>query len=322
VQYVSTHAMLPVPEYRARVPRASGAPPAQPGGLSSLGTPLVPVGLPLVSCNVTPSQMSTRAIPPASGSDVSTVMYSPLVSSAHVGEHSVSHGLVHVGVLGECMQVVAGEVSEVPPDKPVPSRAVTSDQPVSVRSVCEVVAEQTQSGSPALPESRESVHRTGGPHSLPASGPPGVGEQTMPGQPPERTSGEVSAPAPAGATDLPVRAPSDVGATALPGQAPHHTSGAPRGTRPRQSQPRAGGAHGAPSPRERLRKRVLIMFSGPLGRPDGLAAELCKLGFEVVEIDKLAGGDQHDIQCDATFARLRAEISVRRLRSRLSGYPL
>jgi hypothetical protein len=220
----------------------------------------------------------------------------------------VSHSLLHDVVMEECMQVVAGVGGEVPPDEPVPSRAVTSDQPVSVLSVCEDVAEQTRPGSSALPESRESVHRLGGPHGLPASGPPDVGEQTMPGQPPERTSGEVTVPVPAGATDLPVRAPSDVGATALPGQAPNHTSGASRGTRTRRSRPSAGGAHGASSPRDRLPKRVLIMFSGPLGRPDGLAAELCKLGFEVVEIDKLAGGDQHDIRCDATFARLRAEI--------------
>ena len=49
-----------------------------------------------------------------------------------------------------------------------------------------------------------------------------------------------------------------------------------------------------------LEKRVLVVFSGPLYRPDGLAAELVKLGYEVVEVDKAAGGNEHDITFEPT----------------------
>ena len=65
-------------------------------------------------------------------------------------------------------------------------------------------------------------------------------------------------------------------------------------TRPRISGPRP--------------RRVLIVFSGPLGRPDGLGAELRSLGYEVVEVDRADGGDAHDIRSEVVFARLLAEV--------------
>jgi hypothetical protein len=43
-----------------------------------------------------------------------------------------------------------------------------------------------------------------------------------------------------------------------------------------------------------LPRRILILFSGPAGRVDGLAAHLRRLGFEVVEIDTKVGGAAHD----------------------------
>ena len=58
-----------------------------------------------------------------------------------------------------------------------------------------------------------------------------------------------------------------------------------------------------------LPRRVLVVFSGPLDRPDGLAAELRKLGFEVVEVDTLAG---IDIRTDAVFLPLLAEVRAGR----------
>ena len=48
-------------------------------------------------------------------------------------------------------------------------------------------------------------------------------------------------------------------------------------------------------------RRVLIVFSGPFNRPDGLASELTKLGYEVVEVDNLEGGEAHDIRRPAAF---------------------
>ena len=65
------------------------------------------------------------------------------------------------------------------------------------------------------------------------------------------------------------------------------------------SRPRISG----PRPR-----RALIVFSGPLGRPDGLGAELRSLGYEVVEVDRADGGDAHDVRRDVVLARLLAEV--------------
>ena len=53
---------------------------------------------------------------------------------------------------------------------------------------------------------------------------------------------------------------------------------------------------------------MLIVFSGPLGRPDGLGAELRSLGYEVVEVDRADGVDAHDIRSEVVFARLLAEV--------------
>ena len=40
-----------------------------------------------------------------------------------------------------------------------------------------------------------------------------------------------------------------------------------------------------------LPSRVLVLFSGPIDRPDGLASELRALGFEVVEMHGSTGRD-------------------------------
>ena len=53
---------------------------------------------------------------------------------------------------------------------------------------------------------------------------------------------------------------------------------------------------------------MLIVFSGPLDRPDGLAAELRELGFEVVEYDKEGGGISHDIRRDDVLSAILHDI--------------
>ena len=68
---------------------------------------------------------------------------------------------------------------------------------------------------------------------------------------------------------------------------------------PRVAEPGGAASHarlsgGTPGPADpgggrgggTLPRRVLILFSGPLNRPDGLGAELRELGFEVVEVDE------------------------------------
>ena len=56
-------------------------------------------------------------------------------------------------------------------------------------------------------------------------------------------------------------------------------------------------------------RRVLIVFSGPFNRPDGLASELTKLGYEVVEVDTLGEGETHNIRRPASYCRCIKRIS-------------
>ena len=66
-------------------------------------------------------------------------------------------------------------------------------------------------------------------------------------------------------------------------------------------------ANAISAPRARNSRRVLILFSGPYQRPDGIAAFLARLGFESVLVDNDAanGGDNtHDLRNDAFYADL------------------
>ena len=56
----------------------------------------------------------------------------------------------------------------------------------------------------------------------------------------------------------------------------------------------------------RLSRRVLILFSGPYARPDGLVAFLQRLGLEVVPVDNDPnGGDKaHDILRNDFYSNL------------------
>ena len=69
-----------------------------------------------------------------------------------------------------------------------------------------------------------------------------------------------------------------------------------------------------------LPSRVLVLFSGPIDRPDGLASELRALGFEVVEMDRLAGTD-HDIRDDTVLGRVLAAVRAGRFCAVFLGIP-
>ena len=59
--------------------------------------------------------------------------------------------------------------------------------------------------------------------------------------------------------------------------------------------------------------RVLLLFSGPTSRPDGLAAFLSQLGFETVQIDadsEHGGGAEHDVLNDDVFQKLLARVKA------------
>ena len=51
----------------------------------------------------------------------------------------------------------------------------------------------------------------------------------------------------------------------------------------------------ATAPRPEGQPFVLVLFAGPPNRPDGLAAELRRLGAHVVEVGVLIGGRLHDL---------------------------
>ena len=74
----------------------------------------------------------------------------------------------------------------------------------------------------------------------------------------------------------------------------------------RQGDPAMPKAHSA-----RLSKRVLVLFSGPYGRPDGLIAELLRRDLSVTAIDSDAargGNVKHDILLDECYESLLRRI--------------
>ena len=68
-------------------------------------------------------------------------------------------------------------------------------------------------------------------------------------------------------------------------------------------------------------RRVLIVFSGPFNRPDGLASELTKLGYEVVEVDKLERGEAHNIRRPAAFRAMLDGVQAGRYCAVFLGIP-
>ena len=74
----------------------------------------------------------------------------------------------------------------------------------------------------------------------------------------------------------------------------------------RRNEPAMPKAHAA-----RLSKRVLVLFSGPYARPDGLVAELLRRGLSVTAVDSDAarGGDKrHDILLDECYESLLRRV--------------
>ena len=62
-----------------------------------------------------------------------------------------------------------------------------------------------------------------------------------------------------------------------------------------------------PTSNAKKSRRVLLLFSGPYKRPDGLASFLRQLGFDCDLIDndtELGGGADHDILNDEFFEKL------------------
>ena len=68
----------------------------------------------------------------------------------------------------------------------------------------------------------------------------------------------------------------------------------------------------------RRSKLVLILFSGPKRRPNGIEAYLAKLGFEAVMFDILSGGN---ILEDDVFADLMRRVSPPRSTRRMHAQP-
>eukprot|EP00965_Chrysotila_dentata_P003818 124796-Pleurochrysis_carterae.AAC.1 len=60
-------------------------------------------------------------------------------------------------------------------------------------------------------------------------------------------------------------------------------------------------------------KTVLLLFSGPFHRPDGIAAFLKQSGLEVEMIDNHpghGGGERHDLLIDSVYSRLLERCST------------
>ena len=71
----------------------------------------------------------------------------------------------------------------------------------------------------------------------------------------------------------------------------------------------------------RARGKVLILYSGPPGRKDGLAAELRRLGLEAVEIDIKVGGSDHDVTRADVADELRRRVSSGEFVAVFAGTP-
>ena len=70
--------------------------------------------------------------------------------------------------------------------------------------------------------------------------------------------------------------------------------------------------HG-PQARARSSRSILLLFSGPHQRPDGLAAFLAKLGFSTVMVDSdpdHGGGKKEDILEDSVFEKLLKRVKA------------
>eukprot|EP00965_Chrysotila_dentata_P074734 2469457-Pleurochrysis_carterae.AAC.1 len=60
-------------------------------------------------------------------------------------------------------------------------------------------------------------------------------------------------------------------------------------------------------PPARDSRTVLLLFSGPFKRPDGISAFLHQAGLEVEMIDnhpQSGGGEKHDLLLDSVYSRL------------------
>ena len=66
--------------------------------------------------------------------------------------------------------------------------------------------------------------------------------------------------------------------------------------------------------------RVLHLFSGPRGRPDGLAAELAKLGVGCHEID-IVNGVEFNLANDAAWLRLCRQLAAGEVSAVVAGPP-
>ena len=70
-------------------------------------------------------------------------------------------------------------------------------------------------------------------------------------------------------------------------------------------------ATGSPSSTSSRSRSVLVLFSGPYNRPDGLGAFLTQIGLTPVLIDNMpcdGGGPDHDITNDEFYARLQQRV--------------
>ena len=68
-------------------------------------------------------------------------------------------------------------------------------------------------------------------------------------------------------------------------------------------------------PAARRSRRVLVLFSGPCNRPDGLASFLTQLGLEPVLVDsdpQQGGGEEHNRENKAAFFESRSRLHCAR----------
>ena len=109
---------------------------------------------------------------------------------------------------------------------------------------------------------------------------------------------------------LPVEPPVDVDQPpGVPPSVPIEVPDAPAATNMPEAFENATRAAGAAA---RQTRKVLILFSGPYRRPDGLAAFLTKLGLEVEMVDndpEHGGGPSADLTLDGVFEGLRLRVS-------------
>ena len=107
-------------------------------------------------------------------------------------------------------------------------------------------------------------------------------------------------------------------ATTLSGPAVAPNAVLPNDTTPKDTPPMSmpeaydAAVHG-PQARARSSRSILLLFSGPHQRPDGLAAFLAKLGFSTVMVDSdpdHGGGKKEDILEDSVFEKLLKRVKA------------